>query len=370
MTGAAPLARLVCAGFHGTTPSGEILGLIRRGVGGVILFGRNVESPEQVAALVHGLKSAAAPGRLVVAIDQEGGRVARLRDGFTPVPAMATIGRSDDAALAEQIGSVLGAELRAVGIDLDLAPVLDVDTNPANPVIGDRAFGGDPGLVARLGVALALGIQAAGVAACGKHFPGHGDTAADSHAELPRLRHAMERLGRVELPPFAAAAEAGVAAIMAAHVVAEAIDPGAPATLSEAAIRGVLRGRLGFAGLVVSDDLEMGAITRHLSVPEAAVRAVAAGVDLLTVCHSADRVHACVDALEAAAARDDGFAARAEEARARVAAFAARWARPAEPPDLARLRTPDHLAASAACGRVDAPRGADPTAYLPAQEKA
>jgi len=189
------VAALLCVGFQGTTPSPEVLELIRRGVGGVILFSRNVESAEQVAELTAALKRAA--GRpLLVSIDQEGGRVARLRapQGFTELPPMRALGATGDEALAFEAGALLGRELRAVGVDQDYAPVVDVDTNPLNPVIGDRSLGRDPALVGRLGAALARGLQSAGVAACAKHFPGHGDTSQDSHVDLPRLPHALPRL--------------------------------------------------------------------------------------------------------------------------------------------------------------------------------
>src|SRR5512139_2887798 len=182
------IAGLFCVGFHGKTPSPEVLELVRRGVYRVILFARNVEDAEQVAALGAALKTTAGLPHLV-SVDQEGGRVARLRaaQGFTELPPMRALGDAADEELARAAGALLGAELRAVGIDQDYAPVVDVDTNPANPVIGDRAFSRDPAAVGRLGVALARGLQSAGVAPCAKHFPGHGDTTEDSHTHLPRL---------------------------------------------------------------------------------------------------------------------------------------------------------------------------------------
>ncbi|HET8732938.1 MAG TPA: beta-N-acetylhexosaminidase, partial [Anaeromyxobacteraceae bacterium] len=234
----AECAGLLCVGFDGTTPSPEVLELVRRGVGGVILFARNVESAEQVAELTASLKRAA--GRpLLVSVDQEGGRVARLRarHGFTELPPMRALGETGDEGLAFEVGALLGSELRAVGIDQDYAPVVDVDTNPANPVIGDRSLSRDPERVGRLGAALARGLQSAGVAACAKHFPGHGDTSQDSHVALPRLAHSLERLEAVELPPFRALARAGVASVMTAHVVFEALDPKRPATLSPSVMR-------------------------------------------------------------------------------------------------------------------------------------
>jgi beta-N-acetylhexosaminidase len=355
------VAGLLCVGFTGTSPSPEVLELIRRGVGGVILFSRNLVDATQVSELTAALKRAA--GRpLLVSIDQEGGRVARLRaaHGFTELPPMRALGQAGDEALAHQVGRLLGLELRAVGIDQDYAPVVDVDTNPANPVIGDRSLSRDAAEVGRLGAALARGLQSVGVAACAKHFPGHGDTSQDSHVDLPRLPHALARLRAVELPPFTALARAGVAAVMTAHVVFEALDPDRPATLSPA-VMALLRVECGFAGCCVSDDLEMKAIAAHVPLEVAAPGSVAAGVDQLLVCHTPATQHAAIDLIRRAV--EDGRIPRArlDEARARVAGLL-RWAGP--PPDprgvAAALRTPAHLALAA---RIPAlTTGTDPTA--------
>ncbi|MCM2332513.1 MAG: beta-N-acetylhexosaminidase [Anaeromyxobacteraceae bacterium] len=355
------VASLLCVGFAGKTPSPEVLELIDRGVGGVILFARNVEDAAQVAGLVAALKRAA--GRpLLVSIDQEGGRVARLRapQGFTELPPMRALGRADDEALAFDVGLLLGRELRAVGIDQDYAPVVDVDTNPLNPVIGDRALSRDPAAVGLLGAAIARGLQQAGVAACAKHFPGHGDTSQDSHVDLPRLPHALPRLLEVELAPFAALARAGVAAVMTAHVVFEALDAARPATLSPPVLA-LLRERCGFTGCCVSDDLEMKAIAAHVPLEVAAPGAVAAGVDQLLVCHTPAVQHGAIDLVRRAVEEGRIPRARLAEAKARVEALL-RWAGP--PPDpraaAAALRTPEHLALAA---RIPAlATGRDPTA--------
>jgi beta-N-acetylhexosaminidase len=355
------IASLFIVGFPGKSPTPELKSLLARGVHGVILFSRNVEDAVQVAELVAELKRLA--GRpLLVAIDQEGGRVARLRapQGFTELPPMRALGDAGDEALAREVGALLGRELRAVGIDQDYAPVVDVDTNPANPVIGDRSFSRDPDAVGRLGAAVALGLQGEGVAACAKHFPGHGDTSQDSHHDLPRLPHDLARLRRVELPPFRALARAGVAAVMTAHVVFEALDPRRPATLSPEVMR-LLRDEAGFQGCAVSDDLEMKAVAEHFPLEEAAPGAVAAGVDALLVCHRADVQHRAVDLVRAAV--EDGRIPRARlaEARARVAGLL-RFAGP--PPDPSRvrerLRTQAHLALADRLGPRAA--GRDPTA--------
>jgi beta-N-acetylhexosaminidase len=355
------VAGLFCVGFQGTTPSPEVKELVRRGVHGVILFSRNVVDAEQVAGLVAELKRLA--GRpLLVAVDQEGGRVARLRapHGFTELPPMRALGDLRDPALAREVGALLGRELRAVGIDQDYAPVVDVDTNPANPVIGDRALSHDPALVGQLGAALAEGLQAEGVAACAKHFPGHGDTSQDSHRDLPRLPHPLERLRAVELAPFRALARAGVAAVMTAHVVFEALDPRRPATLSPQVMR-LLREEAGFRGCAVSDDLEMSAVAAHFPLEEAAPGAVVAGVDALLVCHRPEVQHRAIDLVRRAV--EDGRIPgdRLAEARARVAELL-RYAGPAPEPARARerLRTPAHLALAARIPSRAA--GKDPTA--------
>jgi beta-N-acetylhexosaminidase len=357
----ADCAGLFCVGFQGTSPSAEVLELVRRGVYGVILFARNVESAEQVAELSASLKRAA--GRpLLVTIDQEGGRVARLRarHGFTELPPMRTLGQAGDEATAFEVGALLGRELRAVGIDQDYAPVVDVDTNPQNPVIGDRSFGRDPAAVGRLGAALSRGIQSSGVAACAKHFPGHGDTSQDSHTGLPRLAHSLSRLEAVELVPFRALAAAGVASVMTAHVVFEALDPERPATLSPQ-VMALLRGHCGFQGPALSDDLEMAAVASHFPLEMAVPGALAAGLDGMLVCHRADVQARAIDLARQAVERGGVSPGRLAEARSRVARPLA-WAGP--PPDPARavagLRSPEGLALAARLPSL-AP-GQDPTA--------
>jgi len=297
-------ARCVFVGIQGRTPTQPELDLIRRGAGGVILFARNVSDPIQVAELSRALK-AAAPGPLLVCIDHEGGRVQRLRPPhWTAWPSMRRIGELDQqggvagmngTAIAETLGKMIAEELSACGIDLDFAPVLDVDTNPRNPVIGDRSFSRDPRRVARLGVALAQALEGAGVASCGKHFPGHGDTSQDSHMTLPRLAHDPARLWEVELVPFVAAARAAIASVMTAHIRFETLDR-LPATLSPVTL-GMLRKEVGFRGCCISDDLEMLAISENWGVPDAAELAIDAGCDAVLVCHTLQHQHDSIDAI-------------------------------------------------------------------------
>lgn len=280
-----PPGQLLFAGIQGTRVPDELGALIAAGrIGGIVLFARNVESPAQLRALVRELHAPAPEeSPLLVTIDQEGGRVQRLREPWTVWPAMRAVGDLDDPETTRGVALALGQELFDAGIGLDFAPVVDVATEPSNPVIGDRSFGETPDCVARHARAFVEGLQAAGVAACAKHFPGHGDTTRDSHHELPRLPHDLSRLRRMELPPFRAAIEAGVASVMTAHILFPALDAARPATLSPAVLR-ILREELGFAGVIFSDDLEMRAMADAMPMRERVLGALGAGVDALLVC--------------------------------------------------------------------------------------
>jgi beta-N-acetylhexosaminidase len=292
------VGRLLMAGFHGQQIPVELKSLAREfGLGGVVLFARNIAEPEQVADLAFEASRLDPELPAWVSVDQEGGRVARLTAPFTEWPPMATLGRSGDTGLATRFALALAAELKAVGITLDYAPVLDVHTNTRNPVIGDRAIGERAEDVARLGSAIVRGLQSEGVAACGKHFPGHGDTATDSHLELPLVEHPPDRLRQVEFVPFKAAIEAGVATIMTAHIFVPALDDTRPATLSRAIVTDILRKELQFGGVILSDDLEMKAIANHHTVPAAGVMAIDAGCDGLLICSGQTDIQA--QALEA-----------------------------------------------------------------------
>ena len=281
------IGQLLIGSLPATTIPAELRSLAREfQLGGVILFARNIEGPEQVAELSHDVQALATDMPLWVSVDQEGGRVARLRAPFTAWPPMAVLGRSGDPALASRFAAALAAELRAVGITLDYAPVLDIHTNPTNPVIGDRALAEDAAMVGTLGAAIVRGLQDNGVAACGKHFPGHGDTSVDSHDELPIVEHPPDRIRRVECVPFREAIRADVAFIMTAHLLVPSLDEDKPATLSPRIVRGLLREELDYNGVIVSDDLEMEALAKTYSAPEAAVQAIAAGCDGVLVCRA------------------------------------------------------------------------------------
>ncbi len=291
--------QLLFAGFQGTELPRELAELLAQGrIGGVILFARNIGEPAQVRALTAALHAAAPPeAPMLLAIDQEGGRVQRLRRPWTEWPPMRRLGERDDPATSAAVASAIARELADLGIGLDFAPVVDVDTNPANPVIGDRSFAREPERVARHAAAFITAMQSAGVAACAKHFPGHGDTHTDSHLELPRLEHDLDRLREVELPPFRAAVAAGVASVMTAHVLFPRLDRHRPATLAPE-VMDLLRRELGYDGVVFSDDLEMTAVADHFA-PEPLVRGcLEAGCDGVLVCSKMDLVREVLRLLE------------------------------------------------------------------------
>ena len=259
--------------------------------------------------------------------------------------------------------AVVGRELTAAGFNLNFAPVLDVHTNPNNPVIGRRAISSDPKAVASLGRAVIRGLHDNSVVACGKHFPGHGDTHLDSHLDLPKLPHDLERLRKVELVPFRAYARANLASIMTAHVIFEALDPGVPATMSHKVLTGLLREELGFGGLIVSDDLEMRAVADHYDLPSAAVASLEAGCDLFLVCHRESVQRACIEAVARAVESGKIKRERFDQARARVQSLSMRFAQPVDPTLLAGLARPEHQKFAERVGKAGQ-LGFDPTERL------
>jgi beta-N-acetylhexosaminidase len=324
MTALARLAgQLLSVGFEGTAAGDDLRARIAASeVGGVMLFRPNITTPGQVAALVADLRGAAPPdGPLLVSIDQEGGVVQRLRAPATEWPPMLAVGTAGDITRTAAVGRALGEELAAVGVGWNFAPVLDVHTNPANPVIGNRAFGTSPEAVARHALAFWRGLRGAGVVGCGKHYPGHGDTWTDSHFELPVVAHDADRLRAVELAPFAAAAAAGVEAFMTAHVMYPALDPDRPATLSRRIATDLLRGEIGFRGVLVSDDLGMKAVADRFSIEELAVGALEAGCDHLLVRQPVARQQAAFEAIVRAAEARSDVRARVQQSAARVSAL-------------------------------------------------
>lgn len=293
-------------GFEGTTPSKEIKKLITEyHIGGVILFSRNIKNPSQLAKLCESLQKLSPDAPLLIGIDQEGGRISRLPPPFTQFPAARTIGRCDAVALTYRNSEAMSRELLSVGINMNFNPVLDIDTNPKNPVIGDRAFGSRPTVVSKHAMATIAAMIDQRVIPCGKHFPGHGDTEHDSHKTLPVVDLASAKLTDRELRPFLHAIENRLPCIMTAHICCRAFDQDMPASLSKNIVTTLLRKTMKFDGVVVTDDLEMKGITDMFPVPEAAVKAVSVGSDLLLICHSHDLQIAAIEALNTAVEKGD-----------------------------------------------------------------
>ncbi|MFD8716434.1 glycoside hydrolase family 3 protein [Streptomyces sp. NPDC059629] len=325
-------------GFTGTTAPDWLLRRLGEGLASVGLFGRNITSPGQLAALTAQLR--AERDDVLVAIDEEGGDVTRLEvHTGSSFPGNHALGAVDDVELTRQVALELGRRLAACGVNFNWAPSADVNSNAANPVIGVRSFGADQDLVARHTAAYVTGLQTAGVAACTKHFPGHGDTAVDSHLDLPRIDATAEVLHSRELAPFRAAIAAGTRAVMSAHILVPALDPARPATLSHRVLTELLRGELGYDGLIVTDGMEMQAISAAYGIEHGSVLALAAGADAICVgggLADDETVRRLRDALVAAVRSGELPEERLAEAAERVRVLA-RWTRTAEPahPDLA-----------------------------------
>ena len=313
---------LFVLGFDGVTPPARIKSLIQKErLGGVILFRRNIESPKQLHRLTATLQKWAASSNrapLLIGIDQEGGRVQRLSAPFTQWPPIATVGRHQSHALSYAMAKAIALELAAVGVNLDFAPVLDVGTKTKNPIIGDRAFSSDPSVVSALGLAFIVGLQDQGVIACGKHFPGHGDTSVDSHKALPVVKATADTLLARELVPFRHAIENRLAALMTAHVRYPALDPEWPATLSPAILTTLLRETLRFDGVVFSDDLEMKGIADHWPADQAAAQTLLAGADAILVCKEPDAQEAAMEGVRRALEKKRISRERFAQSQARI----------------------------------------------------
>jgi len=271
-------------GFPSRELSAELAELLAGGLAGVAIYPRNFRDVAELSRLTQAIRQAASK-LVLIGIDQEGGTKFSLAEPFTPWPSPAELGRLADPALAEQVARAMARELRAVGVNLNFAPMLDLATNPNSPVTSGRSFGGDPAAVARMGCAFMRGLQAEGVLACAKHFPGHGDAAVDPHLDLPRFDGTRERLTTRELVPFAAVIQAGAPLIMTAHILLPRIDSRWPASLSSELLQSILRAQLAFDGVILADDLGMGAIARHHENGESVVRSLNAGTDIAMLCH-------------------------------------------------------------------------------------
>lgn len=347
MTVEEKVGQLLIGGFEGTEIGDQATRLVQEyQVGGLILYGRNIAGASQLVTLTNGLKALNGDGiPLFLSIDQEGGGVDRMPPEVRRTPGAYCVGQTGSVPAAQSYGDVLAAECAAFGLNLDFAPVLDVWSNPGNTVIGQRAFSADARTVAGLGPAAARRMMDQGVIPVVKHFPGHGDTAVDSHVGLPVVDKSPEELEETELIPFRAAIQSAgtdgqVPAVMVAHILLTQLDPERPASLSPAVVTGLLREELGFAGAVLTDDLTMGAVTQSYGLGEAAVLAVEAGCDILLVCHGQDSVPAVRTALLEAAASGRITAERLDESVYRILRLKTEYAltnEPVSPPDLEAL---------------------------------
>jgi beta-N-acetylhexosaminidase len=296
------LARFML-GFEGDSLSRELSDYLAQGLAGVVVYAGNFPSVERLRELTTEIRRAA--GRpVLIGIDQEGGTRFALRGSFTAWPSAAHLGRIGDPALTEQVARAMAAELRAVGCNLNFAPMLDLHINSDSPVTTDRSFGADPHRVAKMGVAFDRGLRAGRVLSCAKHFPGHGDAVVDPHLDLPVFMGTMERLASVELVPFAAAVAAGVPLVMTAHILLPKIDSENPSSLSRVLLDGILRRRMGFGGVILADDLGMGAIARKYGPGEASVRTLLAGTDVAMLCHDWSAAEPAIAAVKKALDED------------------------------------------------------------------
>jgi beta-N-acetylhexosaminidase len=361
-------------GFDGLEPSPDVKRLIRDfGVGHVILFSRNIEGPEQVAGLNRELQETARDAGhdvpLLIAVDQEGGRVARMGPPWTVWPPLRALGRiaaesrADAASLARRMGAALAAECSSAGMKCDFAPIIDVDTNADNPIIGNRSFSDDPELVGTLGAAMIEGLQSGGVIASAKHFPGHGDTNKDSHLDLPVVEQGRTRLFDVEIRAFRPALAARVATVMMAHVLYPELDPELPASLSTTIVDGILRRDLGYDGVVFTDDLEMKAVADRWSPDRSAVLAMQAGCDIIPVCLTHDaQVTAMEGAIRAVEAEDVSYKVM-DDSLARIRAMKERYLLPHRDPSPKEARERAGSREFQALAREISERGGEPLLF-------
>ncbi|MFD0671975.1 beta-N-acetylhexosaminidase [Cohnella sp. GCM10027633] len=294
------IGQMITIGIDGTTLDETASSLIKdRHIGGVIFYKENIDGLSASVKLINALKAANADNDapLLLGVDQEGGKVSRLPEDFEKIPDNASVGKSGNADLAQEMGGLLAAEVRTMGFNVNFAPVLDVNSNPNNPVIGVRSFGADAELVAEMGVAEMRGMQDGGVITAVKHFPGHGDTSVDSHLTLPVVRKTLDQLRQMEWVPFKAAIDEGADMVMVAHILFPRIDNDAPASFSKVIIGDQLRGTLGFDGVVITDEMTMGAIANHFGIVNASLKSVEAGSDILMIAHGYDKMRSVYDQL-------------------------------------------------------------------------
>jgi len=346
------IGQMMVAGFPGLEAPDYILDWLASGrIGGVILFARNVANPDQLLKLTQACH-AAAQRPIMIAIDQEGGVVARLRDGFSESPGAMALGAADSVELAEQVSAVLGAEMRALGINWNLAPAIDLTHNIENPSVGERSLGVDPNKVARLAVAQVRGFQKAGVAATAKHFPGKARTPVDPHVALPVIEGPLDDMWDEDLVPFRAVSAAGIASMMITHVQFLALEPTYPSTLSPRIIEGLLRQDIGFTGVASTDCMEMKAVTNAYGPGESAVLAALAGASTILFSHTREYQEAAYEAVLAAAKSGRLSEEKIDFAVSKVQAMKEQFAITGDQPALDTIESPEHQAITAHAARA------------------
>jgi len=337
------IGQLVIVGLDGYVNDENSTYLIEKyRVGGFVLLKQNVKDTEQLLELMNSLKKTNAANKipLFLAIDEEGGRISRLPDDFKKLPSSGRIGQANDKRLAYQAGSLLAEMLKTIGLNMNFAPVLDINSNPENPVIGDRAFGVSSELVTELGMEAMSGIKAQGIIPVIKHFPGHGDTDVDSHVGLPVVEASLSRLESFELIPFKTAIENQADAIMIAHILLPKIDPNNPASFSKPIITDLLRKKMNFDGVVITDDLTMGAVVNNYDLGEAAVESLKAGSDIILVCHDYEKEVRVIEAIKKAVETGKITEERVDESLYRILSLKKKYGLSDEPVravDLQRL---------------------------------
>jgi beta-N-acetylhexosaminidase len=315
------IGQMIIAGISGTTISEDTKSLISQyQVGGLIAYKVNMEDPKQAVQLLNSLKVENAKNQfpLFLSIDQEGGHISRLPGGLIEIPTNEKIGSINNSQFSYEIGTLLGKELETFGFNLNYAPVLDVNSNPDNPIIGNRSFGNNPEIVSELGIQTMKGIQSQNIIPVIKHFPGHGDTSVDSHLELPKVNKSLEELKQVELVPFADAIESGADVVMVAHILLPEIDAIYPSSMSKTIMTDLLRKQLHFNGVVMTDDMTMSAIADNFDLGEAAVESVKAGSDIVMVAHDYNKIVSVINALKTAVLNGEIPEARVDESVSRI----------------------------------------------------
>lgn len=318
------IGQMILAGVQGTTLDDQAKQMITdQKVGGIIFYANNVSTLEGTAKFVQSIKEAnqSNPVPIFMSVDQEGGKVSRMPETVESIPSSRKVGETKDSALAETMGELLARQVQLAGFNVDFAPVLDVNSNPKNPVIGDRSFGSSAELVSRMGIAEMKGLRSEGIIPVVKHFPGHGDTSVDSHLDLPVVNKTERQLAELEWIPFQAAVKEQVEAVMVAHILFPKLDPDHPASLSDVIIGEHLRGKFNYDGVVITDDLSMGAITKNYKLDEAALATVKAGSDILLVAHSYESAKTIYDTLISAVKSGKITESRIDESVYRILAL-------------------------------------------------